>query len=82
MIEHQQKTKARRFKRHRIPGYTPEREFADELGVSLDTLRKWRRQGKGPAYIIVGRQIHVGDEDKLVWLKSLRVVPPRSARAA
>ncbi len=51
-------TKQQRKKYHRIPGHTPEQDFADELGVTKDTLRKYRRQGKGPAYIVVARQIH------------------------
>ncbi len=71
-----------KHRRGRIPGYTPEPELADELGLKEGTLRRWRRQGRVPAYIVVARRIHYCDDDKSRWLKSLRVVPPRSAHAA
>jgi hypothetical protein len=78
MTEHHRKAKAPR-KRQRIPGHTPEDEFADELRVKKDTLRKWRRLGKTCAYVVLGRQVHYVDEDKPRWLESLRVTPPRAA---
>lgn len=34
-----------------------EREAADMLNVSVAALRKWRREGKGPRYIKVGRLV-------------------------
>jgi len=81
MPQHEQKKRAPRLKRHRIPGHTPEDEFARELGVQKDTLRKWRRQGKTCAYVIIARQAHYVDEDKQPWLKSLRQSPLRFSRA-
>lgn len=33
-----------------FPVLTPA-ELAEELGLTTDTLRKWRIQGKGPAFI-------------------------------
>ena len=71
--------RAPRWKPRRIPGYTPEHETAEELNVSVRTLRKWRQQGIGPAYIEVARQFHYGDESRAAWLKSLEVQPVRSA---
>jgi hypothetical protein len=65
------------WKRKKIPGHTPEREQADKLGFALHTLRKWRRQGTGQAYIVVGREIHYVDADEPRWLASLKVIPPR-----
>lgn len=65
------------WKRKKISGHTPEREQAEKLGFALDTLRKWRRQGTGQAYIVVGREIHYVDADEPRWLASLKVVPPR-----
>jgi hypothetical protein len=67
------------WKRKKIPGHTPERERAEQLGVVLDTLRKWRRQGKGQAYVVVGREVHYVDADEPRWLASLKVTPPREA---
>jgi hypothetical protein len=69
-------------RRKRIPGHTPEAEFAAELNITYETLRKWRRLGKTSAYIVVGRQVHYVDDDKPRWLASLRVSPPRSAHTA
>jgi hypothetical protein len=66
----------------RIPGYTPEPEFAAEQGYSSDTQKKKRRRGDCPAYIVVRRMVHYDDEDKPRYYKSKRIVPPRSDRAA
>jgi hypothetical protein len=66
----------------RIPGFTPESEFAAEQGHSLRTQRRKRQIGDCPAYIIVRRMAHYDDEDKVRYYKSKRIVPPRSARAA
>jgi hypothetical protein len=65
------------WERKKIPGHTPEREQAEKLGFALDTLRKWRRQGTGQAYIVVGREIHYVDADEPRWLASLKVIPTR-----
>jgi hypothetical protein len=64
----------------RLPGHTPEPEFAKELGLTEETLQKKRRRGETCAYVVVGRRVHYVDEDKERWLKSLRVTPPRSDR--
>jgi hypothetical protein len=69
------------WRRKSIPGHTHERDRAKELGFVLDTLRKWRRQGKGQAYIVVGRQIFYVDADEPRWLASLKETPPRSGKA-
>ena len=69
-------------KAHCIPGYTAEHEFAAELNVARETLRKWRRQGRVSAFIVVGRQVYYDNDDKLRWLKSLKVTPPRSGSVA
>jgi hypothetical protein len=76
--EREGKQRAPRWKRKRIPGYTPEFDTAEELNVSVRTLRKWRQLGIGPAYIEVGRQIHYGDESRTAWLRSREVQPVRT----
>jgi hypothetical protein len=65
-----------------IPGHTPERETAEELNVSVRTLRKWRQIGEGPPYVEVGRQIHYRDESRAAWLKGREVRPVRSVKAS
>ena len=59
----------------RIPGYTPERETAEELNVAVRTLRKWRQLKIGPPWTAVGRQIFYGDESRARWLKSREFQP-------
>jgi hypothetical protein len=76
------KEHAPRLKRKRIahiPGHTNEFQTAEELGVSVRTLRKWRQLRIGPPYIEVGRQIHYRDESRAAWLKSREVQPVRTA---
>ena len=75
-MKQQAKRHAPRWRpRHIIPGYTPEAETAEELNVSLRTLRKWRQLRVGPPYIKVGRQVHYSDEGRTAWLKANEVQP-------
>ena len=78
---------AKRWKRKRkrilIPGYSSEADTADELGVTIRTLRKWRQRQVGPAWAKVGRQIIYGNESRAAWLKGQEKQPVRqSAEAA
>jgi hypothetical protein len=74
--------KMAKWNQKKIPGHTHEREQAAKLGFTLDTLRRWRRQGKGQAYAIIGREIFYIDADESRWLASLKVTPTRPSRAA
>ena len=80
--DRQHNQRAPSWKRKHIPGYSPERETAEELNVSVRTLRKWRQLRVGPPYIEVGRQIHYGDESRAAWLRSREVQPVRSEGVA
>jgi hypothetical protein len=60
-----------------IAGYSNERNTAKELGVALRTLRKWRQQGRGPAFTKFARQIHYRDEAVAAWLKAREIQPAR-----
>ena len=78
----QSKEHAPRLKRKRIahiPGYTPEAEMAEQLGLAVRTLRKWRQQGLGPAYTKFGKQVHYRDASRDAWLRRQEVEPVRSA---
>ena len=82
MGQRRAKDRAPRLKRKRIahiPGHTNEAETAEELGVSVRTLRKWRQLRVGPPWTAVGRQIHYGDESRAAWVKSQEVQPARAA---
>jgi hypothetical protein len=59
-----------------------ERQTAQALGHTERTLRKWRRQGIGPAYIKIGRKIFYSDSALESWLKAIETMPVRSRRAA
>jgi hypothetical protein len=64
-----------------IPEYSSERQTAEELGVTLRTLRLWRQLGKGPAYVKFGRQIHYRTESRDAWLRSREIYPAREQAA-
>jgi hypothetical protein len=71
-----------KHKRGHIPGFSDERSTAEELGLRVDALRKWRRQGIGPPYAKIGKQIFYPDEARAEWLKSRVVEPIRELTAA
>jgi hypothetical protein len=62
--------------------YDDEATTAADLKVTPRTLRKWRRQGKGPPYIEVARAFYYPRREREAWLKSLIVRPVRPQRAA
>jgi hypothetical protein len=81
MESRQTKQHALTWKRKRVDplaGYTDERQTAEDLGVGLRTLRKWRQQGKGPPYVKFARQIHYPIEFLEAWLKRHVVQPIRT----
>jgi hypothetical protein len=39
-----------------IPGWITEQQYADQIGVSLATVRRWRRQHYGPTFVKIGRR--------------------------
>lgn len=47
----------------------PARELAEYLGVTVRTLRNWRRKGEGPAFIRIGEAIHYKRSTVAAWLK-------------
>jgi hypothetical protein len=40
----------------RIPGFITDQQQADRLGVTVSTLRRWRRKGYGPKSVKIGRK--------------------------
>lgn len=64
-----------------LPGLTEEPEFAQELGLAPDTLRKYRKRGKGGGYLQIGRAIYYTPDHKQAWLKAFEQKPVRSRHA-
>ena len=52
-----------------------ETEAAARLGLRVATLRAWRNQGRGPAYLRLGRAIRYLTTDIDDFLQSNRQVP-------
>jgi hypothetical protein len=40
----------------KIPGWITEAQFARQLGLSITTVRRWRRRGYGPTWVKIGRR--------------------------
>ena len=57
-----------------------ELEAAARLGLKVATLRAWRHQGRGPAYVRLGRAIRYLPTDIDEFLQSNRQVPVGSRR--
>jgi len=83
-VDQQHKQRAPRWRRKRanIPGYLVESQTAERLGVRVRTLRKWRAQGRGPAFLKLARQILYRDEAINLWLKRHEIEPTRELTAA
>lgn len=48
-------------------------EVAVRLGVQPTTLRAWRRQGRGPAYMKLGKAVRYTPEDVDAWKRAMRI---------
>ncbi|MGE3341875.1 MAG: helix-turn-helix transcriptional regulator [Vicinamibacterales bacterium] len=55
-------------------------EAAARLGLKVATLRAWRSQGRGPAYLRLGRAIRYLTTDINDFLQSHRQVPTATDR--
>ena len=53
-------------------------ELAHQLGVSRETLRRWRVRGQGPDYHYIGRQVRYEPAAVRRWLERQRVFESRS----
>lgn len=59
----------------------PERA-AEILGTTPGVLRNWRHEGKGPAYVKVGRSVRYRESQLAAFVSELDTVLPVSAWAA
>jgi hypothetical protein len=62
-----------------IAGYTSEAALAEQLGLTMRTLRKWRATGIGPPYTKIARFCYYSDQSWMLWLKNREIMPVRSA---
>lgn len=55
-------------------------ELAEDLGVPIKTSYEWRRTGRGPVCILMGRQLTFAVSDVRDWIENQReTAPGRSA---
>lgn len=59
-----------------------ETEAASRLGLKVATLRAWRHQGRGPAYVRLGRAIRYLAIDIDEFLHSNRHGPPSNSESS
>ncbi len=60
-----------------------ESQTAISLNIKLDTLRRWRAQGRGPAHVRLGRLVKYRAEDVARFIDAKTVsVPAEPNRAA
>lgn len=45
-------------------------DVADLLGVSPDTVKFWRRHGRGPHGFLVGRHLRFHPDDVAEWIET------------
>lgn len=50
-------------------------QAAQALGIKKSTLEQWRTQGKGPAYLRIGRLVYYDPQDVHAFKESCRRVP-------
>ncbi|MEM6410696.1 MAG: helix-turn-helix domain-containing protein [Pseudomonadota bacterium] len=51
-----------------LRGLLTQKQVASQLGVSLATLARWRRERRGPPRTVVGRQIYYRRDSLAAWL--------------
>jgi predicted DNA-binding transcriptional regulator AlpA len=52
-----------------------ENEVASITGLSVQTLRNWRFQGKGIPYIKAGRSVRYQYQDVIAYMEERRIIP-------
>lgn len=47
---------------------TPQ-QFADRVGISVNTANCWRNLKRGPRFIKIGKSVRYSEEDIMEWLE-------------
>ena len=55
-----------------MPLYLAPKQVAARLRISIETLRKWRKNGKGPPWIKPSRAVRYPIEAVRAWEQALR----------
>ena len=48
---------------------------AEVIGFAVQTLRNWRHQGRGPAYLKIGRSVRYQLEDLKRFMENKKIDP-------
>lgn len=64
-----------------ILGIIDQRTLALSLGVTVGTLREWRRTGKGPPFARLEKAVVYRLEDVQAWIRSRLTSTPEKAPA-
>ena len=71
-IRRQDRLRAIRLEPIPSAGLTP-KELADDIGITLGTLRNWRTRRFGPPYWKLGKSVRYPRADYLAWRERNRV---------
>jgi hypothetical protein len=63
-----------------LADYLEEQPLAQEIGVTVRTLRRWRRERKGPPITHIGRKVVYSLEGLRRWLAANEREMPRAKR--
>jgi helix-turn-helix protein len=63
-----------------LKNYHSEESLAREIGVTIRTLRRWRKERQGPPITHVGRKVVYSLEGLRRWLAANEQQMPRGAR--
>jgi hypothetical protein len=58
-----------------VEGLLNEFQAAGVMGLKVATLRAWRRQGKGPPYLKLGRSVRYDPVDLTYWFIAGKIQP-------
>jgi helix-turn-helix protein len=63
-----------------LDDWIDEKATAKAIGVSVRTLRAWRRRGEGPPYALFGRAVRYNQRALNAHYESAQVVPVRTRK--
>jgi len=64
-----------------LQDYLTEESLAGEIDVTVRTLRRWRKERKGPPITHVGRQVRYSIDGVRRWLAANEQQMPRARRS-